>query len=220
MKTIHFYDKVKELAGVDEHPFEVNSPLELINALTSQIKGFRELVRDNELIILSTNEDKSEYEYVSLENFQLKLGKLEHVHVMSVVEGSGIETAIAALGYGAFATAVITIAVNIAISFVVSAIVKSLAPSPDTSEGTAEAASRPSFIYNGAKLVYEQGYAIPLIYGIHMSGGIVIYTDLVIEDIPYVPAEIAMPTYVTDPAAGGRGELVGRVDYQFGGGGP
>lgn len=217
MKKVHFHGKFAEMAGVDSYSFAVTNPIELLACLNSQVKGFREYTGKNPIIMASTNDDMSVIETVKQNEFELSFGELDNIHVAPAVGGSGIETAIAALGYGAFATAVIVVAANIAISFVVSAIIKALAPSPDSSDGAAEADKRPSFLYNGAKLVSEQGYAIPLIYGTHMSGGILIFTDLVIEDIPFVAAQApftpgADPGFVFES----RGADLPTESYQWG----
>ena len=212
MRTIHLYDSLKELAGVDTLQLDVDTPNELFSGLYSQVPGFQKHVRDKQLAVLLMNEDQSEYEYVSYANFQARLGRLEHVHLVPETAGSGIETAIiAAVGATGVAAAAITIAVNLAISFIASAIVKALAPSPSGNKGSIAAASNPSFIFNGAELVYEQGYPIPLIYGIHTTGGIVIYTDVSVEDIPFVPAQIT-----TNPTTIGLGTSVDPLSYQWG----
>jgi predicted phage tail protein len=193
MKTVHFHGVFEEMAKVKEFQFSVKTPLDLFNALKSQIPGFSQYVAEHKIVVVAANEDFSKAEAVQQNGFDQHFSELEHIHVAPAVEGSGIETALIAAGYSAFAAAAITIVANLAISFVVSAIVKALAPSPDTSSGSAEADKRPSFLYNGAKLVGDQGYAIPLIYGTHMHGGFNIGTDIEIQDIPYVPAQIPAP---------------------------
>ena len=213
MKTVHFHGVFEEMAKVKEYKFQVATPLELINALNSQVNGFAKYVSEHQIVLVASNEERTEFKAVHQNGFSDAFSELEHIHIAPIVQGSGIETALIAAGLSAAAAAtVITVAVNLAVSFVVSQVIKALAPSPDSSGGSQETAKRPSFLYNGAKLVSEQGLPIPLIYGTHIHGGFNIGTDIDVVDIPYVPA----PAPITGDAASQRGDQLPPETYQWG----
>ncbi len=205
MKTIHFDGAIAQLAGCETVEMDVKNAQDLVSALNSQVKGFRKFAAENKIILAASKDGMEDAKAIVSHNREMTFEGRDHLWVVPAFSGSGIETAIiAAVGATGAAAVAITVAVNLAVSLVTSAIIKALAPSPDSSEGPAEAAKRPSFLFNGSILTYEQGYAIPLIYGNHHAAGIVIGTDIDVEDIPFDFA-----TMFPDPAGGasGRGHV-------------
>ena len=57
--------------------------------------------------------------------------------------------------------------------------------------------STPSFLFNGAANVQEQGYMLPLIFGIHMTGSVVASASTDTDELPIAVAQ------KTEPAGGG-----------------
>lgn len=188
LRTVNFHGSLVELAGVKSAEFDVDSPLALFNALRSQVKKFRQWCSDHNLaVVLLDGSDKA----VSLQSHELEMqfGNATQIHLVPEAEGSGFEAAaiLAAFQAGAYATALYYIAVNIAISFVVGLVLQALSPQPKATKDAARPEENPSFVFNGALNVQEQGYAVPLVYGIHMTGSVVVSAGISVEDIAYVP---------------------------------
>jgi predicted phage tail protein len=194
LRTIHLYDKAKELAGQATLDLDVDSPLALFNGLCSQIVGFDEYLASHKLAVV-LQKGKDALQSVQSSALADPLGTATDVHLIPEIEGSGFEASaiIAALQAGAYITAVYYIAVNIAIAVLVGSVMQALAPSPNTSSGAAGADERPSFLYNGPVQVIEQGYAHPLVFGTHMTGSYVISGGVDVHDIAYEPEQIEAP---------------------------
>lgn len=105
MKTIYLHGYLKEAFG-ESYRFDVASPWMAIRALVSQIKGFRDAIRDGRFgIILGTVEDGMQLDETEL---MLKFGKTQELHIVPVVSGAGgkaggiVKTVIgvALLGFG------------------------------------------------------------------------------------------------------------------------
>lgn len=192
LRTIHLYGGLETLAGFKTLDLDVDTPVMLVNGLRSQISGFRQWCDENKLGMVLSNKDR-EPQTLNSDDFVMPLGDATDIHLIPETEGSGVEWAAVAswlASYGITSTvivAIVYVAVNVAIAYAIGAIAQSLAPSPDTSGGGAKTEERPSFLYNGAINVKEQGYAVPLVYGTHMTGSIVVSAGVSVEDIPYVP---------------------------------
>lgn len=199
---------------------DVDTPRMLFNGLNSQAKGFRDYVSEHEnMSIVLTDADATAPQGIKVEEADMSLGAATDIHILPVVEGAGIETALVAafVSWGASA-AVASFAAFVVISVgkmvIMGAIARMMAPSPDTSQGAARPDEKPSFIYNGAVNTVEQGYAVPIVYGIHMTGSIVISAGVSVEEIPYT--KLSNPTY--DALRGILGiQSPDAVYYQYGG---
>jgi hypothetical protein len=93
----------------------------------------------------------------------------------------------------AVASAIVYVATAFAVNIVIGLVMNVLAPSADTSGGGAKADERPSFLYNGAINVIEQGYAVPIVYGTHMTGSIVVSAGVDITEMPYDTSQDTAP---------------------------
>lgn len=194
LRTIHLYDKPRELAGQATLEMDVDSPVTLFNGLCSQIAGFEKYINRHKVAVVL--KDKANQCLSMQPNaFALPLGSATDIYIFPEIEGAGFEAAaiIAAVQAGAYMTALYYIAVNIAIAVVVGSVMQALAPSPQTASGAARADERPSFLYNGPVQVIEQGYAHPLVFGIHMTGSYVISGGVDVHDIAYEPKQMEAP---------------------------
>ena len=59
-------------------------------------------------------------------------------------------------------------------------------PTPDAATDRAAPDDRPSFLFNGVTNNSQQGGPVPLVFGTHLVGSVVINAGLNAEDIPYV----------------------------------
>jgi len=200
IRTIKLYGALAKDTGVSSIDLDVNSPIELANGLRSQVKGFRKATMDypNLYLILSDRNNEN-VSCVTPDSFQFPLNeKAEVLHLTNEIEGAGIEAGVIAIftamgASAAVAATLATIAINMAISFALGAIANMLAPSPKTGSGQDGAEEKRSFIYNGAVNVMEQGYPVPLVYGIHMTGSVVVSAGVDVAEMAYVVAEEGPP---------------------------
>jgi predicted phage tail protein len=198
IRTIHLHGGIAEAAGIEVIDLDVNSPRELIAGLRSQVKNFRQVVSDfPEMCIVLSNTDKTYVESITPEIYNFPLGpNAECIHLIPPVQGSGEGAAMALAAYIGTSVVVASIIIQVAVSVVLGFISKALSSSPDTSGGGAAADARPSFLFNGAVNVVDQGYAVPIVYGIHSTGSIVVSAGVTVAQIAYVP-----PPVVAQPAS-------------------
>ncbi len=199
IRTIHLHGSLRSL-GADRIELAVETPLQLVLALRSSIKGFRAYCDQHKVALAYFENGKPAA--LTQEDFNLRLGSITDIHLVPETEGAGVEASAiyAAIAEGAYWTAAYYIAINIAIYVAAAYVVSALAPSPDVSGGISKAEERPSFLYNGPENVVEQGYAVPIIYGTHMTGSVVVSAGIEVEDIPYTTTEVTTdPTQPDNP---------------------
>lgn len=209
IRVIHLYGAIAKQADIELIELDVNSPRELVAALRSQVSNWREIMitHPNMHIVLSSG-DKQTIDAIVPELFEFPLSeKAEHIHIFSAVEGAGIELTawlVMNMEIGLTAATFISAAVtNLAVSVVVGLVSSALSASPDTSSGSEKADQRPSFLFNGAVNVVEQGYPVPLVYGIHTAGSIVVSAGVDVAELPYESTQATAPvsgTGDTQPA--------------------
>ena len=198
IRTIHFHSILADKAEVKTIDLDCDTPRAMISALMSQVKKFRALISEYPAMnLVASNSDKTYIEPIGPDEFEFTFSeKATDIHLLTDVEGSGAEMIayfIMEMNMSlAMATAVTSIITNVAISVVLGAVSAALAPSPSTSGGN-PADTRPSFLFNGAVNVTEQGYPVPLIYGIHTSGSIVISAGVDVSELPYESEQAAAP---------------------------
>lgn len=229
LRTINLHNQL----AVDGHlqilELDIDTPVMLMRGLRQLIEGFDErlysLKSNISFVIGKTSRKriKSKPRLLNEEGLAYNLGKNDIIHVIPDLEGGGFEIAAWILGVAVTSTSAIILGViiSIAISYALGAIAQSLASKPDTSKGASRPDGAPSFIFNGPINVTEQGYAIPLVYGKHLVGSIVISTDIDVSE--YVPPVAYQPPgsvpynpnpVNTDPPGTGYSS-----DYGYGGGG-
>lgn len=208
LRNIHFYGSAKELVGTDTIKLDVDTPVMLYTALRSQVPGFRSYCSDTKLATVLTDSSKDSAMSLSQEDFTFTLGSATDIHILPETEGGGLETAAAIAAWaGATGTAltvatyVVFVAINLAVSFALGAISQALAGSPSQDGASTKANEKPSFIYNGPINVMEQGYPVPVVYGIHMTGSVVISAGVSVEEIEYETADPPAPSQPASPPA-------------------
>lgn len=195
LRTIHLYGSLADLAHTDTLPLDVDTPLSLLCGLRSQVKGFRQWCDEHRLAFVLTDKN-SNPQCLDTSELTMSMGNATDIHLVPETEGAGLELAamaVAALQVTGTAAALVTIAVNVAIAVVTSMVISALAPSPDSAGAAGRPEEKPSFIYSGAVNVIEQGYPVPLVYGTHMTGSIVVSAGITVEDIPYDAGQADAP---------------------------
>lgn len=191
LRRIRLYGSLQELAGIDELEFDVDSPVGLVCAFRSQLKGFRNYC-DHHKLAFVLDDGEGGFQPILMEDFELTFGRSEVIHVVPETEGAGVEwaTVVSWVGsYGAIATAAVYIAVNVAIAVVAGAVMQALAPKPKMGRESTRPEENPSFVYNGPINVVEQGYCVPLVYGMHMASSVQVSAGVKVEEIGYVPIQ-------------------------------
>lgn len=176
---------------------DVASPAEALRALTLQLKGFRNHLREGHYRVvrgeLSGGRD------LDLEECKLGLGKASSLHVVPVVAGSarGLGKILAGVALVAlavfmpatsFALGSFAIGVNstigaIGVSLALGGVAQMLAPSPKLQGGSAQADRKDSFLFGGQENVITQGGPVPCVYGQFMVGSVVISAGLNVEQL-------------------------------------
>lgn len=200
LRTIVLHGALKKFS---EEPLElaVQDSQEVFSALKSRFPRFKEFMWEHPTFhIILTDKDRANPRAIHPEFFKSPFIKCEEIHLFPAVDGAGVEIAAYLAGVleawgasAAVAAVVATIVVNVAISLVIGAITNMLAPQTKT-DGTSESASeRPSFLYNGPVNVTEQGYQVPIVYGTHMTGSVVVSAGVTVEQIPIPSVQVAAP---------------------------
>lgn len=99
----------------------------------------------------------------------------------------GATTAVAA---GSTAGILVNTALVLASTAALSAVVSAVSSSPAMDYDNAEVDRAPSFLYNGTVNVVEQGGAVPLVYGKHLTGSTVISANMVSHELGAIANEL------------------------------
>jgi predicted phage tail protein len=107
-------------------------------------------------------------------------------------------TAVMGITYGAIAT--------LGVSMVLGGVASLLAQPPSPNAATSQAApgNQPSFLFNGVTNNSQQGGPVPLVFGTHLVGSVVVNAGLNAEDIPTGESASAQPPNWFDPIFGGK----------------
>jgi predicted phage tail protein len=166
---------------------DVDSPTMLLRGLESQFPGFRkELMAAHEICLLKQTGD-DQFQSVTEQTWEFPFSDADTIHIIPRVEGQGFEIAVM-MGFAAGTVGyyVVGTIVSVALSYAFAAVSAMLAPSPKA--GNSERADdTPSFIFNGAVNVVEEGYPVPLVYGEVITGSVVISVGSEPEDMIQQP---------------------------------
>lgn len=193
---------------------DVSSPAEALRALTLQIKGFRDHLREGHYRVvrgsLRAGRD------LDLDECKIGLGKAQSLHIVPVVAGSSsglgkilagvalvalaVFAPVGALAIGSFSL-VPTIGA-IGVSLALGGVSQLLAPSPKLTGGSADADRKDSFLFGGQENVITQGGPVPLVYGQFEVGSVVVSEGLDVEQIltgdqPTVTASVVLTAFFT-----------------------
>lgn len=186
IRTIYFHGQLADELKTNQLELDVDTPRMLYCALNAMVDGFRQTTLRNKMVVVKRN--GTDVEGVTADTFDMAFGDFKELHLIQDTEGAGAEVAIAAIAKGlavsTLTATVIYIAASVVVGMVLGAIVAALAPSPKTSAGAEGPDERPSFLYNGAVNVVEQGYPVPLVYGIHTTGSVVISAGIDVAQLP------------------------------------
>ena len=176
---------------------DVDTMFDLIQAIKSDYPEFRPYLKQNPLhYVILTDDNRQNPRKVNFDFEASEFGDATEIHILPEHSGSGTAIVTWAAGSAFAATAagaVIGFVVNMAISMVVSAIIQSLSPTEKANAKEHDVQQQPSFLFNGAQNVTEQGFPVPVIYGIHMTGSVVIGSGVSVEQLLVTPAQSAPP---------------------------
>ena len=179
LRSISLHGALAENGSIQVIDLDVDTPRMLFRGLCCVVDGFETRLRSlgTDIQLFTVNEETKTIESVAPETLGMTLGDNQQLHLTPAIEGGGFEIAIG-MGFaaGTMGYFVVGFIINLAISMVLGAISSALAPKPDTSNGAAE--KKPSFMFNGPINVTEQGYPVPLAYGLKvLTGSTVISVD-------------------------------------------
>lgn len=186
MKTIKLYGYAEERFG---GPFtlDVASPREAMVALSVQLEGFAEMIRDGAWHILRGPLDAADDD--DAERLSMELGSLEEVHLMPAIAGAGNGGAFSIiLGIAAIIAAPFTGGWSLGFyaagaGLIVGGLIQMSIKIPGADTNTESVDDRASFLFSGPKNQSSQGVAIPRGYGRVRTGSIVVSAGLYAEKI-------------------------------------
>lgn len=195
LRNIYLYGAIADKFGPGPYSYDVHGTYDLICALRHRFPEFRTYVREYpDQIVLISDTDKTNARGAPNEDY----GDAAEVHIIPNHEGSGLEIATALFGMtaGSIGAIVVNMVASMVLSMALGAIAQSLAPQPNTSGGGQEVRpeEKPSMLYNGPQNVTEQGYPVPVIYGTHMTGSIVVSAGSYDEQLLTTPSQSAPPS--------------------------
>jgi len=190
MRTIYLYGHLAKMVGQESVDLQVSTIQEIGSALRSANEEvYSELLNNNWMIFTGPDiENLTSIDSVAGTMMQLRDG--DNVWIVPEVDGEGFLAAIGSVFGGVLSGAAFgggilgTIAAFALKSLLFYGLSSLLAPTPKAAENGSSnnsADENPSFLFNGAINVTEQGGSIPLVYGRARCGSIVIGTALYTE---------------------------------------
>jgi predicted phage tail protein len=204
IREIIFHGQLRERYG-SAFRLDVATPLEMISALGSQLRGFRRYIAEGHWHIIRGDAEAG-FSYGERE-LQLPFGQATTVHLMPAFAGAGrqgkavakIIAGVALIGFGvAGGIAAGGLAEGIGFmglsfgqvafsggSLLLGGIAALIAPQANTDYSSREAVDRrESFIFSAApQTLVEQGNPVPLLYGLFETGGVAVHVGMQAEDI-------------------------------------
>lgn len=202
-RNIHLYGKLKELVGQDTIQLYGDNIRVLMSGVNARVGGNRlkQYLVNNEFRVVYDQEEQSN------ETVGQGLDGVEDIHIYPVIQGQGnrglqivVGAALIVAGVftggasWAYAAQVGSALVATGTGLVLSGVFAQR-PSSNLRERPDE---RSSFIFNGAVNSVQEGSVVPLVYGRHRVGSIVVSASLDVS-------EVAVPTvpYGSNPAPPG-----------------
>lgn len=199
LRKVFLYGQLADKFGKD-HQFDVKSIPESVRALGSQYPTFPQELRKGQYAVIR-GEDLETGDNLSEKEIELTFGQGDF-HIVPVIEGSksgwlniiaGVALIAfayfvppaAAAGYSLFGITITQSSVYMfGAALILSGVSQLLAPVPTSPDimSREQAEERPSFIFNGAVNISEQGGSIPICYGEFIVGSTVISSGLEIEE--------------------------------------
>ena len=220
MRDICLYGASARLHG-DHFRLDVSSPAEAIRALITLRPGLRRVIREGAWrVVVGPPRLRNA---IDADMLNMNAGR-QPIHVVPATqpEGGGKGKAIGSIIVGviligaavvatgglaaAFATplalgmsygSVVLMGASMVLGGLSTLLTQS--PTPDAATDRAAPDDRPSFLFNGVTNNSQQGGPVPLVFGTHLVGSVVINAGLNAEDVPYVPP----------PSSGGKWPFAG-----------
>ena len=218
MRTLHLYGGLKQFSEV---PLETDAAdmRDVISAMKSWFPDFHAWLHENqEYYIVLSKKDKVEPRAVEPEFFNSPFEDIEEIHLFPEASGEEAFTIAAFAAWLGTSVAVATIIVNIAVSIVLGAVMQMLAPKPPSGNNAEKPSEIPSFLFNGPENVQEQGYQVPVVYGTHMTGSVIVSAGITIKQETVLATPVAAPVkpvltvpgqWTGQPPTGGQEETDG-----------
>lgn len=191
MKTIHLHGALEEEFG-GPYEMDVKDPAEAVRALSSQLPGFSDRIREGRWQVIRGDLDTGDV--LSEDDLGFSLGKQEEVHILPAIDGSGEGQGKFILGIAMIAvawwnplgwqatTVMLTGAVGAGTAAAGSAMMMS--PTPETGSYENESSKEtPSYLFEGPVNTAKQGVGVPLLYGEVVTGSVVVSQGTTAEDI-------------------------------------
>lgn len=185
IRTIHLYGEASRLGTSIQ--LDADNVQMLFAGLTSSFKGFRQLLLKTEKFALVKKVNDS-YESITEGTLFEPFNETEELHFIPVLNGQDPSTAYAvasAMGATGAWAVVAAAVIYIGMIYAMSYLAASLAPTPEV-DGSESADNQPSFMFNGAVNVTEEGYAVPVVFGRVLTGSVVISVGTEVENISLV----------------------------------
>lgn len=183
LRNIHLHGSLKDYS-VKPIQLDATYVSHVFSGLKSAYPSIEPVLRNSEYYIVAV--DGENLKSITSENIMMPLGDYSDVHIIPKADGEGYEAAAyvyAALeSYGVYVAAAAAAVAFIAVTYAIAMVAAALMPSPGI-DGSESADNQPSFIFNGAVNVVEEGYPVPLVYGEVLTGSVVISVDYQNEDI-------------------------------------
>jgi predicted phage tail protein len=183
---------------------------DLVSALTIDVPDFKKnWLSASERLIIVSDADKSNPRPCNVSDVMVTFGNGSEIHLLPSASGSGVEIAAAILDVAVteLSAVVLGFVINTMISLAIGALFQALSPSQDSSKTKEHDVNQdPSYLYNGPKNATEQGNPVPIVFGTHMTGSIVLSAGITDEQLLNNPVLASLPAgdtsgYATLPPA-------------------
>ena len=185
MITVHLYGVLAKKFG-KSFKFDAATPAEVVQALSSQLAGFRDVVREGNWAVIRG--EVAPDNAIGEEDLELRFGEDKEMHLMPEAEGRNngvfqfiigvILVVIGVLNIWNAGAGAIAAGIGMMVGGIIAMTTKM--PSVDTE---AKVDGRQSFLFDGASNISAQGVAVPRGYGRMRVGSVVVSAGLYSEEI-------------------------------------
>jgi predicted phage tail protein len=193
MKEITLHGELAEKFGSEPFMLDANTPQMLTRGMICRFGNeFKKIIRAGTFEFLCLKDGKKEY--IHDEMTAQKVIDADEIHLTPVVAGAGrfgqiiigIILIVVGVLFAPWSGGGTSPLVGIGIAMVAGGVVQLLTPVPNVNALSGERPdSKPSFIFNGAVNVYEQGGPVPLVYGRFKAGSVIVSAGFDVERIAY-----------------------------------
>ena len=184
LRTVKLYGGLSQFSN---EPMELvaNDFRDVVSSLRSRFDGFKAFLHEHPTYcVVLTGKDKANPRALEPEFINTTFADdVVEIHVFPDMRGAEGFTIAAFAAYIGTTVAVATIIIQVAVSITLSLVMSLLAPKPKTGNESERPEERPSFLFNGPENVTEQGYQVPIVYGTHMTGSVVVSASITVEQI-------------------------------------